>query len=118
MCQETPWQYGLRLPVAEPARKHMSTIEYSREMGLSHSDFFRLLPRAMGEHPYTITDNVVNADVHDGKLQIDLGPTQIRKIALLELPYSVVAFRFDNVTEEQQLLFKAHFDLHFQRGGG
>lgn len=95
-----------------------STIEYSREMGLTHSDFFRLLPRAMGNHPYTITGNVVTADVHDGKLTIDLGPTQIRKIALLEIPYSVVAFSFKGVTEPQQLSFKAHFDLHFQRGGG
>ncbi|MBX2837651.1 MAG: hypothetical protein KTR35_12395 [Gammaproteobacteria bacterium] len=96
----------------------MPQIHYSSEMGLTHSDFFRLLPKAMGDHPYTITGNVVNADVHDGKLTIDLGPPLIRKIALLEIPYSVVSFTFNGVTEVQQQAFKQHFDLHFQRGGG
>lgn len=96
----------------------MSQIQYSREMGLTHDDFFRLLPRAMGTHPYTTTGNVVNAVVHGGKLCIELGPTLIRKIALLEIPYSVVTFTFDDVTEAQQTTFKKHFDLHFQRGGG
>lgn len=95
-----------------------AVIEYSREMGLTHSDFWRLLPRAMGDHPYTRKGDTVQASVHQGTLNIHLGPTQERKIALLRLPYSVVAFRFEGVNKEQQMAFKTHFDLHFQRGGG
>ena len=95
-----------------------AVIEYSREMGLTHSDFWRLLPRAMGDHPYTREGDTVQARVHQGTLTIHLGPTQERKIALLRLPYSVVAFRFEGVHKEQQMAFKTHFDLHFQRGGG
>ena len=93
-------------------------IEYSREMGLTHSDFWRLLPRAMGDHPYTRQGDTVQASIHQGTLNIHLGPTQERKIALLSIPFSVVSFRFEGVHEEQQMAFKAHFDLHFQRGGG
>lgn len=93
-------------------------IEYSREMGLTHDDFWRLLPRAMGEHSYERKGDHVHASVNHGTLQIHLGPTQERKIALLRLPYSVVSFRFEGIEQEQQMAFKTHFDLHFQRGGG
>ena len=93
-------------------------IAYSREMGLTHADFWRLLPRAMGDHPYTIDNNVVRATVDAGQLEITLGQQEVRSIALLRLPYSVVSFAFTGVEEIRQLAFKAHFDLHFQRGGG
>jgi hypothetical protein len=104
--------------VSQPLVRDLPDIRYSREMGLTHADFWRLLPRAMGDHAYTVKDNVVQAGVHDGHLEITLGPAQERRIALLRLPYSVVSFVFKGVSEEQQLAFKAHFDLHFQRGGG
>lgn len=93
-------------------------IAYSREMGLTHDDFWRLLPKAMGEHRYDVQGDVVHAIVYDGTLKITLGPTQERRIALLRLPYSEVSFEFNDVAEEQQQAFKTHFDLHFQRGGG
>jgi len=93
-------------------------IQYSREMGLTHDDFWRLLPAAMGNHSYERQGNQVHAQVNSGKLTIDLGPTLERKIALLRLPYSVVSFHFQGLEEAEQLAFKTHFDLHFQRGGG
>ena len=93
-------------------------IEYSREMGLTHDDFWRLLPRAMGDHTFERRGDEVHARIHDGELLIHLGPTQQRQIALLNIPYSVVSFRFENVSKEQQMAFKTYFDLRFQRGGG
>ena len=93
-------------------------ISYSREMGLTHGDFWRILPRAMGEHRYEVQDNVVLATVHAGSLKITLGPTLERRIALMCIPYSEVSFHFSEVSEEQQQAFKVHFDLRFQRGGG
>ena len=103
-----------------PARNadKLPIIAYSREMGLTHADFWRLLPRAMGDHPYTIDGNAVRATVDGGQLEIVLGQPEVRSIALLRLPYSVVSFTFTGVEEIRQLAFKAHFDLHFQRGGG
>lgn len=95
-----------------------SVIAYSREMGLTHADFWRLLPRAMGEHTYEVSGNAVHAQVAGGSLNITIGPSLERRIALLRLPYSVVSFTFNGVQESDQQAFKAHFDLHFQRGGG
>jgi hypothetical protein len=96
----------------------LPVIGYSREMGLTHADFWRLLPRAMGENPYSIQGNTVRAAIEQGTLEIVIGPAQERRIALLRLPYAEVSFTFLGVTEQQQQAFKAQFDLHFQRGGG
>lgn len=93
-------------------------IRYSREMGLTHADFHRLLPAAMGEHPYRVEGNRVLAEVADGRLQIVIGPPLVREIASIQLPYCVVSFTFENVSEPQQRAFKEHFDLYFRRGGG
>ena len=93
-------------------------IAYSREMGLTHKDFWRLLPRAMGEHTYEILGNAVHAKVHGCTLEIHLGEPQERRIALMCLPYAEVSFKFNDIAESDQQAFKAHFDLYFQRGGG
>lgn len=93
-------------------------IHYSREMGLTDADFFRILPKAMGEHPYLVDQRTVRGTVHAGTVEILLGRQQVRKIALLELPFAEVSFTFKGVTLEQQQAFKRHFDLYFQRGGG
>ena len=93
-------------------------IRYSREMGLTDDDFWRILPKAMGAHPYRVDGRVVHGDVHGGRVEIVLGPQQERRIALLRLPFSEVSFTFRGVTEAEQQAFKRHFDLYFQRGGG
>jgi len=87
-------------------------------MGITHSDFFRLLPKAMGDHSYTVNNNTVNADVDGGKLTINLGAQQERRIALMRIPFVIVSFDFDSIADEAIEAFVQHFDLHFQRGGG
>ena len=93
-------------------------IRYSREMGVSDEDFFRILPKAMGEHPYRVEGRRVHGEVHDGTVEIELGETQRRRIALLDLPFAEVSFTFRGVTPAQREAFTRHFDLRFQRGGG
>lgn len=93
-------------------------IRYSREMGLTHADFHRLLPAAMGEHPYQVDGSRVLAEIGSGRLEIVIGPPRVREIASIQLPYSVVSFTFEHVPEQQQRAFKEHFDLYFRRGGG
>ena len=93
-------------------------IEYSADMGLTHADFFRYLPSAMGEHTFRVEGNTVYGDVFDGTVEIRIGEAKVRRIALLEIPYSHVSFVFRGVSPEQQQQFKTHFDLRFQRGGG
>lgn len=93
-------------------------IQYARDMGLTHSDFYRLLPAAMGPHQYRIDGDTVYGEVHDGTVEIHIGAQQERRIALMCIPFARVSFLFKGVTIAQQEVFKANFDLRFQRGGG
>jgi len=92
--------------------------QFSKEMGVTHADFYRLLPRAMGETPYTLSGDTVDGKLGDGSVSIHLGEPQVRRIALLAIPYAEVSFSFDGVDEATRTSFMKHFDLHFQRGGG
>lgn len=87
-------------------------------MGVDHRDFFRYLPRAMGEHPYRVEGSTVHAEIDGGMLEMRIGAEQIRRIALIALPYCEVSFTFRGMSVASQQAFKRHFDLRFQRGGG
>jgi len=92
--------------------------QFSKEMGVTHADFFRLLPRAMGETPYTVSGRDVTGELPGGSISIHLGDPQVRRIALLRIPFAEVTFAFTGVSAAERTRFMQHFDLHFQRGGG
>jgi len=96
----------------------MEVTNFSKEMGVTHADFFRLLPRAMGDTPYQLDDRTVRGELDGGTVSIHLGDAQVRRIALLRIPYAEVSFSFSGVDDAERLRFMQHFDLHFQRGGG
>ena len=93
-------------------------IAYADDMGLTHADFFRLLPAAMGEHPYKLQGNTVHGELHAGTVTITMGEQQVRRIALMAIPFARVSFHYRGVTQAQKDVFKEYFDLRFQRGGG
>lgn len=93
-------------------------FSYSREMAVTHKDFYRILPRAMGEHKYTAEKNIIQAPIQDGNVTIEIGPEQVRRIALMAIDYCEVKFQFDDLTEEQVTEFRANFELYYRRGGG
>jgi len=105
--------FGRLLPV-----DNIPDIQYADNMGLTHADFFRLLPAAMGEHPFRVDGMKVFGEIHNGTVEITLGAQQERRIALMRIPNAQVSFHFRGVTQAEQEVFKAYFDLRFQRGGG
>lgn len=105
--------YGHLLPV-----DNIPDIQYSAEMGVTHGDFFRILPSAMGEHEYQIDGSTVRASIGAGSVEIHIGAQQERRIALMCIPFAKVSFHFRGVSKQEQQRFKAYFDLRFQRGGG
>jgi len=68
--------------------------QFSKEMGVTHADFYRLLPRAMGETPYETAADTVHGQLGSGSVSIHLGEPQVRRIALLAIPYAKVTFTF------------------------
>ena len=93
-------------------------IRESRDMGFDHRDFFRVLPRALADYSHDIVDRQITVGVGDGTVTITVGPEQVRKIALLEIPWCQVDFHAVGVTESQYADFTTHFHRTFQRGGG
>lgn len=93
-------------------------ITITKNMGLTHADFFRLLPRAIDGRDYVRDGVRVTIREGDASVTITLGSQQVRKIALLEIPHADVTLTFDGWDEEAREAFMARFDRAFQRGGG
>lgn len=93
-------------------------IQYTDDMAVTHADFLRLVPSAMGDHPHRIEGMTVYGEINNGTVEINVGEQQERRIALMRIPHAFVKFHFRGVTQAEQAAFKAYFDLRFQRGGG
>ncbi len=92
--------------------------KFSREMGYTREEFFRLLPSAINDRPHTQDAVGITVDAAPGTVRIDVGEEQVRKIASFSLPYVKVDFAFENFHPDEQALFMRYFDLRYQRGGG
>ena len=93
-------------------------IVIEKEMGIDHADFLRLLPRALeGRDPRRDGDRIV---MEDGarRLEITLGETSERRIALLALPVTRVRFAFTGYSADEAEAAMRRIDRAYQRGGG
>ncbi len=99
-------------------------IEISREMGTTHKDFLRLLPKSVPGAQVLTSGNaqkgahVVVTDAPLGRIEIDLSPESERTIALLHLPVTHVTFRFYGTDKETAHAEYERMAKTFQRGGG
>ncbi len=90
----------------------------TREMSITHRDFFRLLPRAVNGAPVTRRGNQADIATEAGQVKITLAPETTRKLGLMEFPVTPVTIEFSGFTPPDQAAFLARFDLAYQRGGG
>ena len=95
-----------------------AVIRFSRDMGITHSEFFRTLPAALAPTPYTVQDRDVIVNDDTRRLVISLSPEGRRRIAALSLPTTQVHFAFSGYSPEDVEQFMVRFDRAFQRGGG
>ena len=91
---------------------------FSREMGITHAEFFRSLPAALGDRPYALLRNGVTLAEGHRRIDISLGQEQTRTLGRLKIPTTPVTFIFTGFSAQEIEHFMAVFDLHFQRGGG
>ena len=96
----------------------MAALVLTRELGLDHADFFRILPQVLAGDPVQITATMVVVDEAQRRLTLRLAPTGKRQIASLCLPVTQVSFEFSGYSEEDISTFMERFARHFQRGGG
>lgn len=96
----------------------MASGVYTKSMAVTHKDFFRILPNAMGPYPYTLNGFTAIAQVGSGEVKITIGPEQVRQIALMRIDYCDVEFSYDKLPQKDYDEFQRHFELRYQRGGG
>ena len=90
----------------------------SKEMGITHKDFFRTIENAIGDTKLRVLDSGVILHSQNSKLEILLGPERERKIGLLRFPITDVIFHFHGYSGASVKKIIKRFDLRFKRGGG
>lgn len=90
-----------------------------KEMGITHADFFRILPRVFPEQPYTVRGTRVVAQEGPRRLTIELSAEGERRVGpLITMPVTHVTLTFAGYGEAERARFLAHFELQYFRGGG
>lgn len=92
------------------------TIVFDKEMAITHRDFVRLLPRALGHADFELVGDTISLVDGAKSLEITLSEESERRIALVALPVTFVRFAFTGYDDAASEM--AHIDFHFQRGGG
>ncbi len=90
-----------------------------RVMAITWEEFQRILPAAVGNLPFEVGRRRATVRLNgDEEVEIALGETGERKIALIRLPATPVTIRYDGSRDAEFALFLDRFDRYFQRGGG
>lgn len=87
-------------------------------MGFTRAEFMKILPSALRKHPYQIEDDLITIQVATGSVTIQLAAEQVRRIALLALPYLPMTITFAQLSEPEIQQFLQTFDLYYRKGGG
>ncbi len=96
----------------------MHEHHYDDQMGITHAEFFRLLPIALQSDNFTQSATGAELDAGERKVSIELGPEAERRIALMVIPITPVHISLNGYTHAEAEAFKARFDQAYQRGGG
>ncbi|MEQ8321060.1 MAG: hypothetical protein RH946_12395 [Rhodospirillales bacterium] len=98
----------------------MTPVTINKQMGITHAEFVRLLPRALKSHHFQVHDNTtVRVEGGHGKhIDIGLGPEQVRQIALMRIATTAVTLSFTGYSEAERKAFLEQFDRAYHRGGG
>ena len=96
----------------------MAARVFEKEMGITHRDFFRLLPMALGTDKFSTTIDSASLKAGMKSVEIELGPESSRRIALLVIPTTPVTLTLDGYSDSEAEIFMATFERAYQRGGG
>jgi len=103
-------------PPGAAAAKTRTVI--TKEMAISHADFFRLLPGALDGQPFTRTGNRAVMEGKGRCLDIGVGPERTRQIAGLKVPATDVTLAFTGYDKTAIAAALRVFERTFQKGGG
>ena len=93
-------------------------VVINKEMGITHQEFFRNIPRVLGTDDYQKRTDRVILEGGDKSLEISISEQSERRIALFVLPVTHVTLTFKGYTQADITASMEKFDRALQRGGG
>jgi hypothetical protein len=94
-------------------------VVHRYDMTITHAEFLRLLPTALGRPGLAAAGPVVHIDDGDGRrIEVAIGPEESWQIGGLALPRTRVCLTLVGFPAADAVAFIAHFERRFQRGGG
>jgi hypothetical protein len=95
----------------------MASFRHRFEMGITRSEFLRLLPAAVGDQPFRVDGDSVAGRTGGVEWTIRVEEQDSRRIALLTMPVTAVEVILD-ASAEQADPFMDRFLRAYQRAGG
>ena len=89
-----------------------------KEMGYTHAEFMRLLPKAVGGAAMQVTGSKIEVREGERSLRIELGEEGERRIANLRLPMTPVNLVFSGYGDAEIEAALDRFWRAYQKGGG
>lgn len=89
-----------------------------KEMAVTHRDFLRLLPKAVGDADIRVDGRAISVAEGSRLLRIDLSEESVRQIANLRIPLTRVRLSFSGYREDELAAALERFWRAFQKGGG
>ena len=93
-------------------------VSVTKEMGINHADFFRILPRALDSTDYTVDGRNIVFEQGGRRFEIALSEERTRRIASFALPVTSVTITLHGYGEREAEEALRRFDFYFRRGGG
>lgn len=89
-----------------------------KEMGYTHADFLRLLPKAVGGAAIRIDGRTIRVGDGDRWLRIDLSEESVRRLGHFRLPVTHVRLTFAGYSDAERAAALERFWRAYQKGGG
>ncbi len=89
-----------------------------KEMGYSHAEFLRLLPKAMNGAALRVEGNRITVEDGARRLDIELGEETERRLGHFRLPVTPVRLAFAGYSEAEIKAALERFWRAYQKGGG
>lgn len=95
------------------------SVRVSKEMGVSHREFFRILPRVFGGAAHAVEGRRIVAESDGRRLEIQLSAEGERRLSpVVAMPVTHVELAFSGYSEAERSAFLARFEREFFKGGG
>ncbi len=93
-------------------------VRVRKEMGVSHQEILRIVPRLAPAGETTVTGNRVVIEADGRRVEITLEEEGSRSLGIVQLPVTWVELAFYGHSEAQVKAFLEQFEQRFQRAGG